>query len=74
MYDRLNDELVNTSSDLLIYLILLLLFERIILLIVFVSLILTLYVDWSWIPILTNDRYRRGSLEALNNWLLKLVS
>ena len=71
LYDPLTNELVNTTSELLIYLIRHFVFELIVPLIVFVPVMLIFFVDWTWIPISANNRSRAISLEALKNQLFK---
>jgi len=38
---------------------------------IFVGTMLTLFVDWSWIPISSNDRERGHSLEDIKKHLLE---
>ena len=70
MFDPLYNEIVSNTMDLLVYIPRHVLVELILPLSFFVAVMLTLFVDWSWIPISTIERDRGYSLEEVKKNLL----
>ena len=73
MFDPLYEEIVANSSDLMVYMVQHVFIELVLPLSIFVSVMLTLFVDWSWIPLSSIDRARGQSLEDLKNKILEEV-
>ena len=71
MFDPLYEEIVTSSSDLIDFVVRHVFFELFLPLSIFLSVMLTLFVDWSWIPISNVDRKRGISLEKLKKQLLE---
>ena len=71
LFDPLYEEIVTSSSDLIDFIVRHVFFELVLPLSIFISVMLTLFVDWSWIPISNVDRMRGISLEILKNQLLE---
>ena len=69
MFDPLYDEIVTNTSDLMVYLIRHFFIELVLPLSIFVSAMLTLFVNWSWIPISSIERERGLSLEKVKKHL-----
>ena len=63
MFDPLYEEIVTNNEDLMIFLTRHFLFELVLPLSIFIGVMLTFFVDWSWIPISTVERQRGHSLE-----------
>ena len=74
MFDPLYEEIVTNSSDLMVYMVRHVFIELVLPLSIFVAVMLTIFVDWSWIPISSIERERGRSLEEIKNSLLELVS
>ena len=71
MFDPLYKEIVTNTSDLMVYMVRHVFLELILPLSIFVAVMLTLFVDWSWIPISSIDRDRAQSLEEVKKDLLE---
>ena len=71
MFDPLDDEFVTNSSDLMFYIIRHFFIEQVLPVPIFVAAILTLFVNWSWIPISSIERKRGLSLEKVKKHLYK---
>ena len=70
MFDPLYEEIVTNKAELIFYMVKHILFELVLPLSFFVGVMLTLFVDWSWIPISSIDRERGHSLEQVKKDLL----
>ena len=71
MFDPLYEEIVTNTSDLMIYMVRHVFIELILPLSIFVAVMLTLFVDWTWIPISIIERERGTSLEDLKKHLFE---
>ena len=71
MFDPLYDEIVTNTSDLMVYLVRHLFIELVIPLSIFVAVMLTLFMNWSWIPISCVERERGISLEEVKKSLFE---
>tara|TARA_Y100001968_G_scaffold321123_1_gene355037 strand:- start:2106 stop:2321 length:216 start_codon:yes stop_codon:yes gene_type:complete len=71
LFDPLYEEIVTNSSDLIDFVARHVFFELVLPLSIFFSVMLTLFVDWGWIPISNADRKRGISLENLKKHLLE---
>ena len=69
MFDPLYNEIVTNTSDLMVYLIRHFFIELVLPLSIFVAAMLTLFVNWSWIPISGIERERGLSLEKVKKHL-----
>ena len=69
MFDPLYNEIVANTSDLMVYLIRHFFIELVFPLSIFVAAMLTLFVNWSWIPISSIERERGLSLEKVKKHL-----
>ena len=69
MFDPLYNEIVTSTSDLMVYLIGHFFIELVLPLSIFVAAMLTLFVNWSWIPISSIERKRGLSLEKVKKHL-----
>tara|TARA_B100000214_G_scaffold264687_1_gene195959 strand:+ start:140 stop:355 length:216 start_codon:yes stop_codon:yes gene_type:complete len=63
VFDPLYEEIVTNTSDLMVYMVQHFVMELILPLSIFVSVMLTLFVDWNWIPISSIERERGPSLQ-----------
>ena len=70
MFDPLYEEIVANSSDLMVYMVQHVFIELVLPLSIFVAVMLTLFVDWSWIPISSIERERGDSLEDVKKNIL----
>ena len=70
MFDPLYEEIVTNTSDLMVYVIRHVFFELVLPLSIFVAVMLTMLVDWSWVPISGIDRARGQSLEEIKKDIL----
>ena len=70
MLDLLYEEIVTNSSDLMVYMVRHVFIELVLPLSIFVPVMLTLFVDWTWIPLSNIDRERGRSLEEVKKHLL----
>ena len=73
MFDPLYDEIVTNTSGLMVYVVRHVFFELIFPLSIFVAVMLTMFLDWSWIPISGNDGERGKSLEEVKKHLFDYV-
>ena len=71
MFDPLYEEIVTNTSDLMVYVFRHVFLELIFPLSIFVAVMLTMFVDWSWIPISSIERERGLSLEKIKKQLLE---
>ena len=71
MFDPLYEEIVTNTSDLMVYMVRHLFIELVLPLCIFLSVMLTLFIDWSWIPISSIDRDRGNSLEEVKKHLFE---
>ena len=69
MFDPLYDEIVTNTSDLMVYIVRHFFIELFIPLSIFVAVMLTLFVNWNWIPISSIERERGISLEEVKKHL-----
>ena len=69
MFDPLYDEIVTNSADLMVYIVRHFFSELVLPLSIFVAVMLTLFVNWSWIPISSIERERGLSLEQVKKHL-----
>ena len=70
MFDPLYEEIVTNTSDLMVYVVRHFVIELVLPLSIFVAVMLTLFVDWTWIPLSSIDRERGYSLEEVKKHLL----
>ena len=71
MFDPLYEEIVTNTSDLMVYMVRHFFIELVLPLSIFLAVTLSLFLDWSWIPISRIERERGHSLEELKNHLLE---
>ena len=71
MFDPLYEEIVTNSSDLMVYMVRHFFIELVLPLSIFVPVMLTLFVDWSCIPISSIESERGLSLEEIKKQLLE---
>ena len=71
MFDPLYEEIVTNTSDLMVYVVRHVFIELVLSLSIFVAVILTLYLEWGWIPISSIDLERGNSLEDVKKHLLE---
>ena len=71
MFDPLYEEIVTSTLDLKIYMVRHFFLELIFPLSIFTAVMLTLLLDWSWIPLSTIDKGRGRSLEKVKKHLLE---
>ena len=69
MFDPLYDEIVTNTSDLMVYIVRHFFIELFLPLSIFVAVMLTLFVNWNWIPISSIERERGISLEDVKKHL-----
>ena len=69
LFDPLYEEIVTNSSDLMVYMVRHVCLELIFPLSIFVAVMLTLFVNWNWIPISSIERERGISLEDVKKHL-----
>ena len=65
MFDPLYEEIVTNTSDLMVYMVRHVFIELALPLSIFIAVMLTLFVDWSWIPISSIERERGLSLQKV---------
>ena len=63
LFDPLYEEIVTNTSDLMVYMVRHVFIELVLPLSIFVAVMLTLFVDWSWIPMTSIELERGQSLE-----------
>tara|TARA_E500000331_G_scaffold224277_1_gene214720 strand:- start:175 stop:390 length:216 start_codon:yes stop_codon:yes gene_type:complete len=71
LFDPLYDEIVTNTPDLMVYLGRHFFIELVLPLSIFVAVMLTLFVNWSWIPISSIESERGLSLEAIKKHLFE---
>ena len=71
MFDPLYEEIVTNTAELIFYMVKHVFFELVLPLSIFVGVMLTLLVDWSWIPISSIERERGPSLEQVKKDILE---
>ena len=71
MFDPLYEEIVTNTSDIMVYVVRQVFIELVLPLSIFIAVMLTLYVDWSWIPISSNQLDRGHSLEEVKKHILE---
>ena len=71
MFDPLYEEIVTNTTDLKVYIAFHILVELILPLSIFFAVMITLFVDWRWIPISSNERERGYSLEEVKKHLFE---
>ena len=69
LFDPLYEEIVTNTSDLIVYMVRHVYLELVLPLSIFVAVMLTLFVNWSWIPISGIERERGLSLEKVKKHL-----
>ena len=69
LFDPLYEEIVTDTSDLMVYMVRHIFIELVLPLSIFVSVMLTLFVNWSWVPISSIERERGPSLEEVKKHL-----
>ncbi len=71
LFDPLYEEIVTNTSDLMVYMVWHVFIELVLPLSIFVAVMLTFFIDWSWIPLSTYERERGHNLEVLKKHLLE---
>ena len=71
MFDPLYEEIVTNTAELIFYMVKHVFFELVLPLSIFVGVMFTLFVDWSWIPISSIERERGRSLEQVKKDILE---
>ena len=71
MFDPLYEEIVTNTSELIVYLARHVVIELVLPLSIFVGVMITMFVDWSWIPISRIEQQRGLSLEEVKKLLFK---
>ena len=71
MFDPLYEEIVTNTAALMGYMVRHVFIELVLPLSIFSAVMLTLFVNWSWIPISTVDRKRSNSLEEVKKNLIE---
>ena len=71
MFDPLYEEFVTTTSDLMDYLACHVFLELVFPLFIFMAVMLTLFVNWSCVPLSSIERARGNSLEEVKKNLFK---
>ena len=71
MFDPLYEEIVTNRSDLLVFMVHHFFIELVFPLSVFVAVMLTLFMDWSWMPMSSIELERGKSLEEVKKDLLE---
>ncbi len=69
MFDPLYEEIVTSSSELIDFMVRHFFIELVLPLSIFLGVMLTIFVDWRWIPISNNERERGISLENIKKQL-----
>ena len=70
MFDPLYEEIVTNTSELMVFMVRHVFLELVLPLSIFVAVMLTLFVDWSWIPISSIESERVHSLQEVKKHLL----
>ena len=71
LFDPLYEEIVTISPELMVYLAHHFFIELVLPLSVFIAVMLTMFVDWSWIPISSIERERGHRIEEVKKHLLE---
>ena len=71
LFDPLYEEIVTNTSDLMVYLVRHVFIELILPLSFFSAVMLTLFLDWSWLPISSIEKKRGDSLEKIKKNLFE---
>tara|TARA_B100000214_G_C23888924_1_gene590861 strand:+ start:570 stop:785 length:216 start_codon:yes stop_codon:yes gene_type:complete len=71
LFDPLYEEIVTNSSELMVYVVRHFYIELVLPLSIFASVMLTFFLDWSWIPISSIERGRGNSLEEIKKHVLE---
>jgi len=71
LFDPLYEEIVTNTSDLMVYMVRHFFLELFLPLSIFVAVMLTLFMDWSWIPISSIESQRGQGLEKLKKNILE---
>ena len=71
MFDPLYEEIVTNTAELMVYVVRHVFLELILPLSIFLAVMLTLYVDWKWVPISSIERNRGNSLEEIKKHILE---
>ena len=71
MFDPVYNEIVTNTSELMVYFARHVFLELILPLSIFFAVMLTLFVDWSWVPISRIDREGSHSLEEVKKHLFE---
>ena len=73
MFDPLYEEIVTNTSELMVYVVRHVFVELIFPLSIFIGLMITLLVDWSWMPISSIERLSGHSLEDVKKHILEYL-
>ncbi len=71
VFDPLYEEIVTNTSDIMAYMVRHVFIELVLPLSIFVAVMLTMFMDWSWIPISSIEREKGDSLEDFKKHILK---
>ncbi len=71
MYDPLYDEIVTNTSDLMVYITFHVFMELFLPLSIFFAVMITLFVDWKWIPLSRIEKEKGYSIELLKKHLFE---
>ena len=71
LFDPLYEEIVTNTSELMVYMVRHFFIELVLPLSIFFASMLTLFMDWSWVPLSSIDRDRGHSLEKIKKHLLE---
>ena len=71
LFDPLYEDIVTNTSELISYLALHVFVELVLPLSIFTGVMLTIFVDWSWIPLSSIERERGHSLEDVKKHLFE---
>tara|TARA_Y100001968_G_C19245902_1_gene661849 strand:- start:232 stop:462 length:231 start_codon:yes stop_codon:yes gene_type:complete len=71
LFDPLYEEIVTNTSDLSAYMVRHFFIELVFPLSFFIAVMLTFFLDWSWIPMTRIDRERGQSLEKVKEELFE---
>tara|TARA_B100000945_G_scaffold106590_1_gene84423 strand:- start:353 stop:568 length:216 start_codon:yes stop_codon:yes gene_type:complete len=71
LFDPLYEEIVTNTSDLMVYMVRHVFIELVLPLGILLAVMLTLFLDWSWIPISSIERERGNTIEEIKKQLLE---
>ena len=71
MFDPLYEEIVTNTTDLKVYMVRHFFLELVLPLSIFTAVMLTLFLDWSWIPISRIEHESGRSLEEVKKHILE---